>query len=358
MNSDMSIFDNIILATDSYKVSHYRQYPPDTEYVYSYFESRGGKFPDVTFFGLQYFIKRYLAGVVVTQEKIDEAEEIFNLHMGGPHFNRKGWEHILNKCGGKLPISIKAVPEGTTVPTKNVLFTMVNTDPECYWLTNYLETLMVQVWYPMTVCTSSRAQKKLIMEYLRKTGASEESMGGINFQLHDFGYRGVSSVESAALGGASHLVNFQGTDTVAGLIMAKFYYGHQYGPSPFGPDVPNNVAGYSIPAAEHSTITSWGKAGECDAFKNMLTQYPDGLVAVVSDSYDIYNACKELWGKELKEMIKNRAGRLVVRPDSGEPKVIVVELAFAYWLSLSPQPLEGMCAALHVHVRTSFLHSA
>jgi nicotinamide phosphoribosyltransferase len=126
-------------------MSHYRQYPPGTEYVYSYFESRGGKFGETCFFGLQYFIKRYLEGVVVTQEKIDEAEPLVNAHMGGEHFNRAGWEHILHKCGGKLPISIKTVPEGTVVPVKNVLFTLVNTDPACFWLSNYLETLLVQV---------------------------------------------------------------------------------------------------------------------------------------------------------------------------------------------------------------------
>ena len=132
-------------AIASPQVSHFRQYPPNTRYVYSYFESRGGKFDDVVFFGLQYFIKRYLTGVVVTQEKIDEAELVINAHMGPQHFNREGWEHILHKCGGKLPVAIKAVPEGTIVPVKNVLFTMVNTDPACYWLTNYLETLLVQV---------------------------------------------------------------------------------------------------------------------------------------------------------------------------------------------------------------------
>ena len=125
-------------------------------------ESRGGKFSEITFFGLQYFIKRYLAGAVVTRQVIDEAKEVLDSHMGPGHFNKEGWEHILRVHGGRLPISIKAVPEGTVVPTRNVLFTMVNTDPKCYWLTNYLETLLVEVWYPMTVCTQSREQKKLV----------------------------------------------------------------------------------------------------------------------------------------------------------------------------------------------------
>jgi len=313
-----SLLDNIMILSDSYKTSHWRQYPPGTTTVYSYFESRGGKFPEVTFFGLQYIIKRYLTGQVVTQEKIEAAAKIINAHMGlgeMEHFNREGWEYILKEHGGKLPVIIKAVPEGMTVPVKNVLMTVVNTDPKCYWLTNYLETLLVQVWYPMTVCTQSREQKKVIVDYLEKTGCGTDFLD-VMFQLNDFGCRGVSSMETAAIGGAGHLINFGGSDTMPGLCCLHEYYGL---PLEF-------VLGTSIPAAEHSTITSWTKAGEIDAFKNMLTQYPKGLVAVVSDSYDVYNACKNLWGTELVDMIKNREGRLVVRPDSGDPPVIVCEL--------------------------------
>jgi nicotinamide phosphoribosyltransferase len=319
---DDLISNNIIMLTDSYKISHWKQYPPGTEIVYSYFESRGGKFPEVAFFGLQYFLKRYLEGVTVTRAKIDQAEEYCDAHLGPGIFNREGWEYILKVHGGVLPISIKAVPEGTVVPVKNAMMTVENTDPKCYWLVNYMETLLVQVWYPMTVCTQSRAQKEMIYKYLLKTGAEDPSC--VNLMLHDFGFRGVSSVESAATGGAAHLVNFMGTDTMAGYVCARMYYNEP-------------MAGISVPAAEHSTITSWGRENESDAFKNMLTSFPAGLVSVVSDSYDIYNACSNIWGKELKELIENRPpitddkgnvivpGRLIVRPDSGEPKVIVVE---------------------------------
>jgi nicotinamide phosphoribosyltransferase len=321
----MSCFDNIVLATDSYKVSHYKQYPPKTEYVYSYFESRGGKFDEIVFFGLQYFIKRYLCGPVVSEDKIAYAKEILDSHMGAGHFNEEGWRHILTAHGGMLPISIKAVPEGTVVPTKNVLFTMVNTDPKCYWLTNYLETLLVEVWYPMTVATNSRMQKQVILKALEETGGNATDA---NYMLHDFGYRGVSSVESAAIGGAGHLVSFQGTDTMAAIICIKHYYGGGKAIIP-GINVEVPVPGISIPAAEHSTITSWGREGELAAFRNMLTQYPEGVVAVVSDSYNVFKAITELWGTELKDLIKGRAatgGRLVVRPDSGEPKEIVPQL--------------------------------
>ncbi|CAJ1337579.1 unnamed protein product [Effrenium voratum] len=327
-----ALLDNIMLLSDSYKTSHWRQYPPNTTEVYSYFESRGGKFDEICFFGLQYFMKRYLQGQVVTAEKINAAERIVNAHMGlgeMKHFNREGWEYILQKHGGKLPIVIKAVPEGMVVPVKNVLMTVVNTDPKCFWLTNYLETLLVQVWYPMTVATQSRAQKKVIMDAMMKTGTDLKAMPNklpapaklitVGFQLNDFGCRGVSSMETACIGGAAHLVNFCGSDTMPGLCMAVDYYNLPLA----------SVQGTSVPAAEHSTITSWTKAGEKDAFKNMLTQYPEGIVAVVSDSYDIYNACDQLWGNELKDLIASRApptGRLVVRPDSGDPKTIVVDV--------------------------------
>lgn len=301
--------DNILLLTDSYKASHYRQYPKGTTNVYSYFESRGGKFPSTMFFGLQYFLKKYLLGVQVTEERIQEAKDVWDAHLGPGMFNEAGWRHILEKHGGKLPVSIRAVPEGTRVTNRNVLMTIENTDPECFWLTNYLETLLVQVWYPSTVATQSFEIKRLINSYLEETGNPE----GLSFKLHDFGFRGVSSVESAAVGGAAHLVNFMGTDTVAGLLMARKYYGAE-------------MPGFSIPASEHSTITSWGKDGEVEAFRNMLEQYPTGLVACVSDSFDIYKACRDYWGGELRDQILNRDGTLVVRPDSGEPKHVVREV--------------------------------
>jgi len=317
-------FDNLLLLTDSYKLTHHLQYPPGTEVVYSYFESRGGEFENCVFFGLQYFIKRYLVGQVVTQAKIEEAAAFAVMHYDHPGstynkkvFHREGWEYILKAHGGRLPIQIKAVPEGTVVPTKNVLFTLENTDPKCFWLTNYLETLLVQVWYPMTVCTQSREMTKIAAKYLKETGCPGEGNPPdlqwllTKFSVIDFGFRGVSSVESAGLGGAAHLVNQLGSDTVAGVTLLKQYYGEE-------------MAGTSVAAAEHSTITSWGKDKEVDAFKNMLTQFEGGLVAVVSDSYNIWNACENLWGGELKATVEKRNGILRVRPDSGElPKTVL-----------------------------------
>eukprot|EP00943_MAST-04B_sp_MAST-4B-sp1_P005227 g5227.t1 len=248
--------ENILLLTDSYKVSHHVQYPPKTTKIYSYFESRGGLHKDIVFFGLQIIIKRYLCGNnVVTKEKIAEAEKLYDLHFGpGTNvFNKSGWEYVLEKYDGCLPVKIKALPEETGDPA------------------------------------------------------------GIDFKLHDFGYRGVSSVQTAGAGAAAHLTQFLGTDTVAGIVVARDYYGAE-------------CAGYSIPASEHSTMTAWKSTKEKDAMKNMLKQYPNGLMACVSDSYDIYNAAANIWGTELKELVMQRDGTLVIRPDSGDPLEVNLKL--------------------------------
>lgn len=302
--------NDIILDTDSYKVSHYLQYPKDTEIVYSYFESRGGRFKNVVFYGLQYYIKEYLTGKVVTKEKIQEAKEILSSHFQSDSiFNEVAWARLLEKHDGHLPIKIKAVPEGSKIPYKNVMMTIENTDPEFFWLTNYLETLLSRIWYPSTVATYSHEIKNIIKEFHEKTS---DSIDGIDFKLHDFGSRGVSSSETAAIGGAAHLINFMGTDNLISMRLLNNYYSA------------GSHSGYSIPASEHSTITSWND--ELEAYRNMLKSYPTGLVACVSDSYDIYNACANLWGTELKDEILNRDGTLVIRPDSGNPEEITLKV--------------------------------
>ncbi|CAD6198594.1 unnamed protein product [Caenorhabditis auriculariae] len=305
--------DNVLYLADSYKVTHHKQYPAGTTSVYSYFESRGGKFNETVFFGLQYILKKWMVGSVVTKEMVEEAKEFYHHHFRNPRFfNEDGWNYIVEKHNGHLPLRIKAVPEGTVVPVKNVLFTVENTDPAVPWLTNWFETLLVQVWYPMTVCTFSRMQKIMIGRYLYRTSGS---INGLSYKLHDFGYRGSTSVESAAIGGAAHLVNFAGTDTIAALQLCKKYYD-------------NPMAGLSVPAAEHSTISAWTKTGEADAFRNMMDQFPTGIVSVVSDTYDIYNAVSNIWGDELRQMVMDREeyGSLVIRPDSGDPVTVVLKI--------------------------------
>ena len=303
----MTITSNIIMSSDSYKWSHAKIYKPGTTEVYSYFESRGGIFSDITFFGLHYILKRYLEKPI-TQQDIDEAAEFSKLHFGNDKlFNRDGWEYILKKHNGKLPISIKAVPEGTSVGTKNVLMTVINTDPNCFWLTNYLETLLSQVWYPSTVASLSKQQKSYIKAALEK---SADTTDGLLFKLHDFGMRGSTSLESSAIGGAAHLVNFMGTDTVSSLVLLRDYY-----------QAP--MAGFSISASEHANITSWKRECEVEAMENMLDIFPTGLIACISDSYNIYEACANLWGDKLREKILKRDGTVVIRFDSGDANEVV-----------------------------------
>ena len=300
---------SIILDTDSYKLSMYTQYPPGTEVVFSYVESRGGEYDRTVFFGLQAFIKEYLLKPI-TKEDINEAEEIITAH--GEPFYRDGWEYILQEHNGFLPLSIHAVPEGTVVPAKNLLAYIFNTDPKCYWLTTYVETALLRaIWYPTTVATNSWTSKKIIKHYLEKNG--DPTL--IGFKLHDFGARGVSSMESAGIGGAAHLVNFMGTDTISGILFARKYYGA-------------GVSGFSIPAMEHSTVTSWGRENEVEAYRNMVRQYgkPGSLLACVSDSYDIFAACHK-WGTELKQEVIDSGATVVIRPDSGDPAIVVPECA-------------------------------
>jgi nicotinamide phosphoribosyltransferase len=300
---------NLILNTDSYKTSHFKQYPEGTEFVSSYIESRGGLYVSTVFFGLQMFLKQYLTRPI-TRADIDEAELICQAH--GVPFNRQGWLHILNKHRGYLPLEIEAVPEGTEVPVGNVLVQVVNTDPACAWLTSYVETALLRaIWYPTTVATLSGACHAIIGRYLSETA---DSLDGLPFKLHDFGARGASSEETVAIGGLAHLVHFLGTDSLSAIVAARRYYGA-------------DMAGFSIPAAEHSTITSWGREGEAAAYANMLKQFggQGKLVAVVSDSYDLWHAIEHLWGDTLKAQVRAMGGTLVIRPDSGNPVEVVSE---------------------------------
>src|SRR5581483_6316608 len=298
---------NLILDTDSYKLTHWLQYPPGTTRISSYIESRGGLLPEVLFFGLQAFLKHYLSRPL-SRADIDEAEGVCRAHLGV--FNRAGWEHIVERHGGYLPLEIQALPEGTAVGHHVPVVQLVNTDPQCYWLPSYLETALLRaVWYPSTVASTSFACKKALRLYLEETA---ETLDALPFQLHDFGARGATCHEAAALGGAGHLLNFQGTDTLEALEVARRHYGEP-------------MAGFSIPASEHSTMTSWGRAGEADAYRNMIRQFagPQKVLAFVVDSYDVWHALDHLVGEALREEIAACGGRIVVRPDSGDPVAVV-----------------------------------
>lgn len=301
----MKFRKNIILNSDSYKYSQWPQYPMGTEYVYSYIESRGGDYDELVFVGLQAFLRDYMT-TPVTQAMVDQAAAVLKAH--GEPFNREGWEYIVRSHGGRLPVEIKSVQEGSVMRLKNVLVSIVNTDPKCYWLTSFLETALLRaIWYPTTVAANSYKSKKIILEFLNRNG----DPASIDFKLHDFGARGVSSFESAALGGMAHLAIFKGTDTISGILAAMEFYDA-------------DVCGFSIPAMEHSTVTSWGRENEVMAYRNMLKNFakPGALLACVSDSYDIYRAC-EMWGTELKQEVIDSGAIVVIRPDSGDPVQVV-----------------------------------
>ncbi len=307
------MFDNPILATDSYKASHFLQFPPGTEFAHYYIESRGGLYDRTVFLGLQAYLRAHLARPI-TAADIDEAGAFFAAH--GEPFNRAGWQHILTVHGGRLPVEIKAAPEGTVIGTHNVLATIVNTDPACFWLPGYLETALLRaVWYPTTVCTVSFQAKLAILRALARSSDIPAGENPAAFKLHDFGARGATSQESAALAGMAHLVNFSGTDTVEGVLAARRFY-----------DEP--MAGFSIPAAEHSTITSWGREGELDAYRAMLHHFakPGSTLAVVSDSYDLMHVVRTVWGGTLRDEILHSGATIVVRPDSGDPLTVPVDV--------------------------------
>ena len=302
--------NKFIFRTDSYKVTHWPVYPSGTEYLYSYLESRGGLFSETVMFGTEIYLRKYLT-TVITQDMVDYAAERFILHFGDAKlFNRAGWEYIVNEKKGILPLKICAAPEGLVVPTRNVLLTITNTDPKCAWLVNYVESLLLKLWYPITVATLSREIKKVIKRGLDETGTP----AALPFALNDFGYRGVESEESAEIGGAAHLVNFMGTDNLMACELAYDLYGA-------------TMAGHSVPSTEHSVMTARGENGEVEQMKRFLETFKDStvpVIACVSDSYDIFRACAEYWGGQLKNQVKALTNKmLVVRPDSGDPSTIV-----------------------------------
>jgi nicotinamide phosphoribosyltransferase len=344
------MINNIATISDGYKLSHHKVYPKGLTKLYSYLEARApSEFSKETVvFGFQYIIKNFLGGRVISIQDLPRIRAFCKHYFMGNDeiFNEAGWRYIIEKHEGRLPVSIKAVPEGTVVPVSNVLMTIENTDPECAWLVNFLETILVQAWYPISVASLSYSIKQTILGYMKDT--VDDAMIPILMpsRLHDFGFRGVSSYESAAIGGAAHLINFAGTDTLAAIDLISQYYpsspdlfteidcrdcldeatqGEDYGRSfkMWDDFYSKNMPGVSIPATEHSIMTLGGPEGEAEMCRRFLTEFPSGIIACVSDSYDLFNCVNEIWGTQLKDQIMKRDGILVIRPDSGEPVDIV-----------------------------------
>lgn len=329
---------NPILAVDSYKASHWRQYPPGTTHVSSYVEARGGLSPRTLLMGWQAALKEGPLSRKVEEAHVEEAADVFGLH--GLPFNREGWLRVARAHGGRLPLSIQALPEGASPRLRTPLLQVANTDPALPWLTSWAETSLLRaIWYPTTVATRSWRLREALGAWLRETADDPESV--LPFMLHDFGARGASSAETAALGGLAHLVSFRGTDTVEALLAARRIYGEP-------------MAGLSIPAAEHATITAWGREGEGDAYAHILAEFggPGRTVAVVSDSYDLMAAVRGLWGGRLREQVLASGGRLVVRPDSGHPPTVVREvveaLAIAFGFSTNGRGYRVLHPAVRV----------
>lgn len=275
--------------------------------MFSYIESRGGVYDKTVFFGLQYYLQEYLS-VPITMEMVEEAKEFYSAH--GVPFNYDGWKYIAEYLDGKLPVRIRAVKEGSVVPNHNALITIESTNPMCKWLVTWIETSLLRVWCPINVATISYHCKQIINDALQET--SDDPASELPFKLHDFGSRGSHSQESAAIGGAAHLVNFMGSDTVVGVLLAnKHYY--------------TKMSAFSIPASEHSTITSWGRENETQAYANMIKQFakPGAIVACVLDSYDVYNSLENIIGGTLRQQIIDSGAVFVCRPDSGDPVTVV-----------------------------------
>lgn len=314
----MRLRHNLVLMADAYKYTHWLQLPDDVEKMVAYIESRGTKINVhyTCIFGVQGFIKDYLKGKVLKKWMIDEADELLGEVFGtDKYFNKKGFERLLKKHKGKLPIRICSVREGSKVPLSNVLMTIESTDKEFAWIVPWVETMILRAtWYPKAVATISSAVNDLQKEFGAICGIPRLNP----FFLNDFGARGVSSHESAEIGGSAHLVNFLGTDTVEAIRWAKARYG-------------KSATGYSVFASEHSTTTIYGKLMELVAYTNFLTRAPiDKIVSIVIDSYDTENAVKKLLGGILKNTILQRNAPTVFRPDSGDP--VEMSLKVMTWL--------------------------
>ncbi|NBQ67403.1 MAG: nicotinate phosphoribosyltransferase [Nitrosomonadaceae bacterium] len=287
---------SVLKLTDSYKWTHGIQEEPGTTNTYSYFESRNGaKYPVTKFFGLQMLLKKYLCGPVVTHQDVNEADGFGQEHfMGATTIDTDMWHHVADRHGGNLPLCIRAVPEGSSIPVSNVLMDVFATDPKCASLTNFFESLLTHVWGPSNVATiSGQIRNKLAAAF--KQSVDDDVAWLLDYMLHDFGFRGVSSVESAGLLGAGHLINFRGTDTLIAIDYAQMFY----------PGA--GMAANSVIASEHSIMTARGPQHE---------YMPPGCIySMVSDSYNIDKLIEQC-GTIFKAKIVQRGGKLVFRPDS------------------------------------------
>jgi nicotinamide phosphoribosyltransferase len=315
---------NPLLLTDFYKVHHHRMYPEGTTMIYSNLTPRKSRIDGVdkvVVFGIQHFIKEYLINAFNehffgnSEERTDirKANIIakYKRHIG---VDTKHIEALWDL--GYLPLEIKALPEGTLCPIGVPLLTIRNTHPDFYWLTNYVETLLsCMLWQPITSATIAHEYKKILTKYAKETDANNTAF--VDWQGHDFSMRGMSSVESAILSGMGHLLSFTGTDTIPAIYQLESSYNA------------TGLIGASVPATEHSVMCMGTKEDEVGTFQRLLKLYPEGILSVVSDTWDLWKVLTEIL-PAIKDDVMNRNGKLVIRPDSGNPVDIICGKTMTY----------------------------
>lgn len=311
---------NSPLLIDGYKADHRRQYPSGTEVVFSNLTARSTRVPGMdrtVFFGLGYFVQHYLIDHfeenffgLPRHVAVEHYTNVMNAYLGAGAITT---EHIgeLHDLG-YLPLEIWALPEGSIVPLRVPMLVMWNTDPRFFWLTNYMETLLsCTLWGPITSATTALRYREILEEAAAFTGGDRNF---IPFQAHDFSFRGMFGLEAAEMSGAAHLTCFKGTDTIPAIeFIRRYYYTQNF----------DGILGTTVPATEHSVMCMGGDEGELDTFKRLLTEvYPKGIVSVVSDTWDFWKVVTE-YLPALKDIIMARDGKLVIRPDSGDPANIL-----------------------------------
>jgi nicotinamide phosphoribosyltransferase len=311
---------NPLLLTDGYKVDHRRQYPEGTTLVYSNWtprKSRIDEVEEVVFFGLQYFLKKYILQDFEAHFFAQPKDKVLaqyarriNNYLGK---NQVGIQHIADLHDlGYIPMVFKALPEGVSVPMRVPMFTMYNTLPEFFWLTNYFETLLsATVWLPCNSATIAKQYRAILDKYALETSSIPEF---VDWQGHDFSMRGMGGIEAAVTSAAGHLLSFKGTDTIPAIDFLEDFY---------NANSDNELIGGSVAATEHSVMCMGTDTGEFETFQRLITEvYPKGIVSIVSDTWDLWKVLT-VYLPRLKSEITKRAGKVVVRPDSGDPVDII-----------------------------------
>jgi nicotinamide phosphoribosyltransferase len=308
---------NPIFLADFYKYGHVEQYPTDVVQVWSNWTPRKSRLnvDSVVHFGLQYFVKKYLIETfneeffdVPLEYLLDTYRDVISTTLGvkNPKTDHIEQLHEL----GYLPVKIYSLPEGVSAGLGIPTVVITNTVPEAYWLPNFLETLMSNIlWKPCTSATMAREYRKVFMKYAKMAGETDFSF--VDWQGHDFSMRGMSGVEDAILSGMGHLLSFNGTDTLPAILAASEYY-----------NATLDIGG-SVPATEHSVMSAGSKEGEFETFRRLIEDvYPTGVVSIVSDTWDLWKVLTD-YIPRLKKTILARDGKIVIRPDSGDPVKIL-----------------------------------